>query len=169
MRKTPGLARHGLARLAPPLRCGSPVLMVPLVKLVEGLWSPGAGAPAGLALSSIVEGTEAAGEDPPLPPTTGFRITPGLLDTPGSPDALRGFPSRHLQAFAIATASLPPSCFPRHCEGQQSASVLASAQVPVRDETQVWTSGPSPHPVPARGDVSGSLSVLFEWVLILIG
>lgn len=143
--------------------------MVPLVKLVEGLRSPGAGAPAGLALSSIVEGTEAAGEDP-LPTPTGLRITPGLLDTPGSPDALQGSPSRHLQAFAIASASLPlPVFLVIVRRTQQLASALASAQVRVQDESQVWTCGPNPHPVPARGDVSGLLSVLFEWLLILIG
>lgn len=134
--------------------------MVLLVRLVKLLWSPGAAAPAGLALSSIVEGREAVAEDRP----TVLRTTPGPGDTPPSLHALQDFSCLYLQRVTTAIVWASSCC------GENT--LTRSMFMP---NTQPRTCAPTPpHPHPhwclsAKAEVSGLLPVLLECVLILIG
>lgn len=148
-------ARPGPARLAPPLGCGNLVLMVPLVKLVKLLWSPGAGAQQDSLFHLLWRG-QSSWWSPPPPPSG---LHQEFWTRP--PPAPLGF------------TTPPPGLQHRH---RPWLCVLRlrtrSAQVHVQTQDPGLGLAPTPTPTPSRclqGDVSGLLLLLLECALVLIG
>lgn len=145
-------AQPGPAWLAPPLGCGNPVLMVPLVKLVKLLWSPGAGAQQDSLFHLLWRGQSSWWRPPPpsgLHQDFWTRPPPAPLGFTTPPPGLQHRLRPWLRVLRLRT---------------RSAQVHIQVQDPGLDL--------APTPTPRRclqGDVSGLLPLLLECALVLIG